>query len=110
MKTIVTILLLLKLVFGILIILDIVGVISNPNDYVISQQFDPNHLSKDALFYILKEILLFIFLGGLSYLDIKYLKDRLSKKWQYIYFALTVVFISLLVVGYYFWAKSGFDK
>jgi hypothetical protein len=104
---------LVKLFIIFLTLIDLVGVISNPENYRLSQGFSEKELSilsPSVRNYIISQVLLFFLFAGLLFFDFKYLKNRLSKRQEKIYWVINVVLTVLLIIGYCLWMRTGFDK
>jgi hypothetical protein len=100
-------------IYGLLLVLDIINVLSNPNDYRVVQGFNEENLvwnSKEVLEYVLRVVVLLVFLSLLFILGLKKLKNIGNYKiWNILYYTSVIICLIIIGLGYLQWGNTGFD-
>lgn len=95
-----------------ILLLDTYGVLSDPEDYRIAQQFKEANLSwstPSVLWYVTQNAGMAILLGSIAFMSFQYFRNHLKPSMVKIYWGVVVVFVVVVVAGYLHWMGTGYD-
>lgn len=98
---------------GLLLILflDTYSILSDPEDYRISQQFDEPDLSwntPSVLRYVMLNAGMAVILSSIALLSLQFLRDRLKPAWVKVYWGVVIISVGVVVAGYIQWMSTGY--
>lgn len=96
----------------VVLILDTYGILRNPEEYRLVQQFVEADLTWDSpsiLKYVAQNLGAISVLLGLAFLSVQYLRNRLRPVTTRIYGTVLFFVIVIIILGYIQWVETGFD-